>query len=177
MSATNSSFYLRSEDEFGFRRRPKAKPLMPVTSEEIKEIEEAFELFDADKTGTIDYHELKVAIRALGFPVKKADVLKIVRDVDVAETGAINKKQFVNILTKKYNSRDPENEMKKAFKLFDTDRSGAISLKNMRTITQELGEDIHEDELQAMIQEFDLNGDSAIDEGEFVKIMKQTSIY
>ena len=29
-------------------------------------MKEAFELFDTDKTGSIDYHELKVAMRALG---------------------------------------------------------------------------------------------------------------
>ena len=28
-----------------------------------------------------------------------------------------------------------------------------------------------------MIDEFDLNGDTVIDEAEFVKIMKQTSLY
>ena len=39
-----------------------------ITSASIKE---AFELFDTDKTGTIDYHELKVCMRALGFDVKK----------------------------------------------------------------------------------------------------------
>jgi len=29
-------------------------------------VKEAFELFDTDKVGSIDYHELKVAMRALG---------------------------------------------------------------------------------------------------------------
>lgn len=33
-----------------------------------------------DKDGRIDYHELKVALRALGFDLKKAEVLKILRD-------------------------------------------------------------------------------------------------
>jgi len=42
-----------------------------LTDEQKQEIKEAFELFDTDKTGTIDYHELKVAMRALGFDVKK----------------------------------------------------------------------------------------------------------
>jgi len=150
---------------------------MPVTEEERKEIEEAFDLFDADKTGTIDYHELKVAIRALGFPVKKGELRTIVRDVDTKERGAIDKKQFVRILEKMYNARDPDEEIMKAFKLFDTDNSGKISMKNMLAITQELGEDIEEDELQAMIEEFDQNNDGCIDKREFMTIMKQTSIY
>ncbi len=42
-----------------------------ITEEQKQEIKEAFDLFDTDKTGTIDYHELKVAMRALGFDVKK----------------------------------------------------------------------------------------------------------
>lgn len=175
------SFFQRSAaDDLRMRRRAKQdkkRQRMPVTEEESREISEAFDLFDADKTGTIDYHELKVAIRALGFPVKKADVRAIVREVDMSESGKIDKKQFVQILTKKYNERDPVEEIKKAFKLFDTDGSGKISFKNMRAITQELGEDIQEDELRAMIDEFDQNDDGYIDESEFIAIMKQTSIY
>ena len=42
-----------------------------MTEEQKQEIREAFDLFDTDKSGSIDYHELKVAIRALGFDVKK----------------------------------------------------------------------------------------------------------
>ena len=118
-----------------------------------------------------------MAIRALGFPVKKGELRTIVRDVDTKERGAIDKKQFVRILEKMYNARDPDEEIMKAFKLFDTDNSGKISMKNMLAITQELGEDIEEDELQAMIEEFDQNNDGCIDKREFMTIMKQTSIY
>ena len=53
-----------------------------LTEQQISELKEAFELFDTDKTGTIDYHELKVAMRALGFDVKKQEVLAIMRDYD-----------------------------------------------------------------------------------------------
>ena len=39
----------------------------------------------------------QMVMRALGFAVRKRDVLLIVRDVDVNDTGRINKRQFVNI--------------------------------------------------------------------------------
>ena len=50
------------------RKKPKIKELTP---EEDRELQEAFNLFDSDSSGTIDYRELKVAMRALGFAVKK----------------------------------------------------------------------------------------------------------
>lgn len=53
-----------------------------LTEDQRQEIKEAFELFDTDKDGAIDYHELKVALRALGFDMKKAEVVKMMRDND-----------------------------------------------------------------------------------------------
>lgn len=42
---------------------------------------------DTDKDGAIGFHELKVALRALGFDLKKAEVLKILRDYDRQGSG------------------------------------------------------------------------------------------
>ena len=44
------------------RRRARAK----LSDEQVAELREAFDLFDTEHVGSIDYHELKVAIRALG---------------------------------------------------------------------------------------------------------------
>jgi hypothetical protein len=49
-----------------------------LTEDQKQELREAFELFDSDKTGSIDMHELKVLMRALGFDVKKPDIIKLV---------------------------------------------------------------------------------------------------
>eukprot|EP01006_Ploeotia_vitrea_P029924 TRINITY_DN62384_c0_g1_i1.p1 TRINITY_DN62384_c0_g1~~TRINITY_DN62384_c0_g1_i1.p1 ORF type:complete len:184 (+),score=97.51 TRINITY_DN62384_c0_g1_i1:39-590(+) len=148
-----------------------------LTDEQKQEVKEAFDLFDTDKSGSIDYHELKVAMRALGFDVRKAEVLKLMKEYDRKETGQIDYADFVDIMTTKMSERDPQEEIRKAFSLFDDDNSGAISLKNLRRVARELGEVLNDDELQAMIDEFDKNADGEIDEAEFMAIMQQTSIY
>jgi len=148
-----------------------------LTDEQKQEIKEAFDLFDTDKSGSIDYHELKVAMRALGFDVKKADVLKLMKEYDRNETGQIEYADFVDIMTQKMAERDPEEEIKKAFALFDEDGHGVISAKSLRRVARELGEVLSDEELQAMIDEFDKNQDGVIDQEEFMAIMKQTSIY
>ena len=147
-----------------------------MTEEQRQEIKEAFDLFDTDKSGSIDYHELKVAMRALGFDVRKQEVLKLMKEFDREDTGLIEYASFVDIMTQKMAERDPEEEIRKAFALFDDDSTGAITLQNLRRVARELGEVLSDDELQAMIDEFSSSGTGAINEQEFMAIMKQTSI-
>lgn len=68
-----------------------------LSEEQKQEIKEAFELFDQDHDGAIDYHELKVAMRALGFELKKAEVLKLIRDHDRQADGLMEYDDFVKI--------------------------------------------------------------------------------
>ena len=68
-------------------------------------------------------------------------------------------------------------EIIKEFRLFDDDETGKISLKNLRRVAKEIGEKMSEEELQEMIEEADLDGDGEIDQEEFMRIMKKTSLY
>lgn len=77
------------------KRRTHPRP--ELTDEQKQEIKEAFELFDTDKDGYVDYHELKVAMRALGFDLKKAEVLKILRDHDRANQNLMSFEDFAKI--------------------------------------------------------------------------------
>ena len=77
------------------KRRVHARP--ELSDEQKQEIKEAFELFDTDKDGCVDYHELKVAMRALGFDMKKAEVLKILRDHDKTGHGLMDFDDFAKI--------------------------------------------------------------------------------
>ncbi|XP_019338788.1 centrin-3 isoform X4 [Alligator mississippiensis] len=150
------SLALRNELAVDKTKRKKRREL---TEEQKQEIKDAFELFDADKDKAIDYHELKVAMRALGFDVKKADVLKILKDYDREATGKITFEDFNEVVTDWILDRDPQEEILKAFKLFDDDDSGKISLRNLRRVARELGENMTDEELRAMIEEFDKDGD------------------
>lgn len=157
------------------RSRRAVKP--ELTEDQKQELREAFDLFDADKTGSIDLHELKVLMRALGFDVKKPDIIKLVHDVDPNNSGAVDYEQFLEIMTDKYGERDPDDEISKAFQLFDDDHTGKVSLKNMKRVARELGENLSEEELQAMIDEFDRDQDGEISSDEFMYIMKQSTMY
>nr|XP_031861995.1 uncharacterized protein CI109_002408 [Kwoniella shandongensis]KAA5529067.1 hypothetical protein CI109_002408 [Kwoniella shandongensis] len=117
-----------------------------LTEDQRGEIREAFDLFDVDKDGAIDYHELKVAMRALGFDAKKGEVMKLLKEQG-GEDGLMDFGAFERIMTEKILARNPEHELRRAFELFDDDHTGRISLKNLKRVARELGENLGEEEL------------------------------
>ncbi|GME85017.1 unnamed protein product [Ambrosiozyma monospora] len=148
------------------RRQLKAELL----NEQKQEIREAFTMFDMNNDGFLDYHEFKVALRALGFDMTKKDVLEIINKYDVEDKKLISYNDFYDYVATKIIERDPLDEIKRAFSLFDDDGTGKISLKNLKRVAKELGESLTDDELRAMIDEFDLDEDGEINEAEFINI-------
>ncbi len=53
-----------------------------LTDEELADIQECFDLFDTKRCGSIDYHEFKIALRALGFTLSKNEIVGLVREYD-----------------------------------------------------------------------------------------------
>ncbi|KAF2277161.1 EF-hand [Westerdykella ornata] len=167
--------------------------LAELSEEQREEITEAFNLFDLDKDQYIDYHELKVAMRALGFDLPKQEILSILQTHGVqaappAQPTSSKAKQaaqqayrapprlllpfqtFQTLMAQRILSRDPTEEIIRAFDLFDEGGKGRITLQDLRRVARELGEGLQEEELVAMIEEFDMDGDSAISREEFINI-------
>merc|ERR1719442_33546 len=113
----------------------------------------------------------------MGFDIKKQEAQDLMARYDREDTGYLDYNAFEEIMTARYASQDPMDEIRKAFELFDEDKRGKISFKNLKRITRDLGEKLTDDELRGMIDEFDADQDGEINEEEFVAIMKQTSLY
>ncbi|XP_036176881.1 centrin-1 [Myotis myotis] len=158
-------------------QKKKLGPQPELTEEQKQEVREAFDLFDADGSGTIDVKELKVAMRALGFEPKKEEMKKMVSEVDKEGTGRISFNDFLAVMTQKMAEKDTKEEILRAFRLFDDDETGKISFRNLKRVANELGENLNDEELQEMINEADRDGDGEVNEEEFLRIMQKTNLY
>lgn len=161
----------------GGAAKKKTGAKLELSEEQKQEIREAFDLFDADGSGTIDIKELKVAMRALGFEPRKDEIKKTVSEIDKEGTGTIDFNDFLSLMTAKMTEKDSKEEILKAFKLFDDDETGKISFRNLKRVAKELGENLTDEELQEMIDEADRDGDGEINEADFLRIMKKTNLY
>lgn len=66
--------------------------------------------------------------------------------------------------------------MAEAFAVFDLDKDGFITRSELRQVMNRLGENLTEDQLDAMIREADRDGDGKINEEEF-RAMMSFSVY
>lgn len=139
----------------------------------MEELKEAFHLFDTNHSGTIDAREFKAAMRALGHDIKKADVVQCFAEVDKDVSAALNFEEFVKIIGPRLKDRNSKEEIYRIFKLFDEDNTGRISFKNLKKISNEIGESLADDELHEMIAEADRTGDGLITFEDFYRVMRK----
>merc|ERR1719164_315239 len=142
-----------------------------LTEDEIDEIREAFNLFDTDGSGTIDPRELKAAMQSLGFESKNPTIFQMIAGLDSDSGGQIDFDEFLNVITEKLGDKETRSGIHKIFDLFDDDRTGTITMKNLKRVAKELGETMSEEELREMIARADSRGDGQITLEDFYGIM------
>ena len=64
-----------------------------LTSEQLAEIHEAFDLFDTDGSGYIELKDLKVALRALGFEPAKQEIKRLISDLNNSQKNRDGEKE------------------------------------------------------------------------------------
>lgn len=161
----------------GGAKRKSAAMKVDLTEEQKADVKEAFSLFDTQATGFIDSKDLKVAMRALGFEPRKEEIKKMVAEVDKDNTGKLTLENFMVLMANKMSEKDTKEEIMKAFKLFDDDDTGNITFSNLKRVAKELGENLTDEELQEMIDEADRGGNGEVNQDDFLRIMKKTSLY
>ncbi|KAG0569860.1 hypothetical protein KC19_6G121400 [Ceratodon purpureus] len=141
-----------------------------------EDIKLAFELYDTRKVGRLCYRELKAAMRALECKVNKAEVQKLMHQFSKLDNDEIGKDEFMQIMLRKYKEKNPEVNIGKLFAVYDEESKGKISQKNLRRVAKGLGRALTDEQLEAMIGEFDKDGDGEVNQGEFFEIMKRTHL-
>jgi len=97
--------------------RPRDCEATPCDDEEI------YSEHDTDGSGEVDSKELKEAMRALDFEPEKKETQKMIFDVDGDGFYTIGYEEFRKMMMHKNRSRDPKDEILRAFYLFDDDET------------------------------------------------------
>uniref|UniRef100_A0A8C6GKG5 Calcium-binding protein 4 n=1 Tax=Mus spicilegus TaxID=10103 RepID=A0A8C6GKG5_MUSSI len=144
--------------------------------EELEELQAAFEEFDTDQDGYIGYRELGDCMRTLGYMPTEMELLEVSQHVKMRMGGFVDFEEFVELISPKLREETAHmlgvRELRIAFREFDKDRDGRITVAELRQAAPALlGEPLEGTELDEMLREMDLNGDGTIDFDEFVMML------
>ena len=132
---------------------PPTKEESNLTEEEIEEIKEAFDLFDADGSGTIDPNEVQDAMDLL-CDDPGSTVFRLLKGIS-----KLNRKltfdEFIGYVDDQLGDKKSRQGIENIFKLF-TD-SATISINDMVKISRELGEAMSVEDIEASIRKISAN--------------------
>lgn len=159
--------------------KKKVKELSP---EMVQNIKDCFDLFDQDGSGSISFEELTTALETLGLDTSEKDVNAFIKMGDDDEDAMgddshyqVEYDEFLGMMKKMMQDKSPEDDMKTAFKLFDADGTGKISMANLKQLCEDSGQEIEYEELKDVIDVCS-DGKEEILLADFIRVMKSQGI-
>ena len=147
------------------------------TEEQIAEFREEFRRFDKGDDGHITITDLEVIMNSNGQFPTEAELQDIINEGDANGDMIIDFPEFLAMTCRKVKETDTEAEIKEAFRVYDMDENGFISVAEVRHVMVNLGEfrgkteEEIDQEIDKMIWEADIDGDGQVTYEEFVKMM------
>ncbi|XP_048852340.1 calcium-binding protein 2-like isoform X2 [Brienomyrus brachyistius] len=143
--------------------------------EEIEELKEAFREFDKDRDGFISCKDLGECMRTMGYMPTEMELIELSQQIC---GGRVDFEDFVELMGPKMLAETADmigvKELRDAFREFDSNGDGQISLTELREAMKKLmGEHLNHREIDEILRDVDLNGDGLVDFEEFVRMMSR----
>ena len=150
-----------------------------------EEIKEVFNLFDVERKGIINGHNMKICLKTLGIDMKQKDLedlLKQTYNKDVTQT--FKYEEFYQLVKKKLKEKDPDVEYGEQFKLLCDFKPGderdlmkiTINKEYLTDLAKNVGEIMSSDEIDEMISIVG-GEDGTININQFIEFMKNPIEY
>ena len=145
-----------------------------VVKSDGDEIKEAFELFDSNGDGKINVREIRGAMQSIGYDEKNPTVYEVITELDnprSKNSGGATFNDFCQTVNYRVPEKETTEDLRKVFNLFlDDPNSDTTSLESIKRVADELGENIEEIELNAMLNKASKSG-ARLTFDDFVAIM------
>lgn len=153
---------------------------------DAEEMRTVFEKLDVNKDGVICSDELSGFMEKLGFKMSPEEVQSLVKTVDQNSDGEVDFDEFYALYSSltgaeskqsesddKADEKEHEENLKQAFRVFDKDNDGFITVKELQSVLLSLGlqEGRSLIKCQQMIKGVDVDGNGKVDFQEFKKLM------
>ncbi len=145
-----------------------------VVKSDGDEIKDAFELFDSNGEGKGKVREIRGAMQSIGYDEKNPTVYEVITELDnprSKNSGGATFNDFCQTVNYRVPEKETTEDLRKVFNLFlDDPNSNTTTLESIKRVADELGENIEEIELNAMLNKASKSG-ARLTFDDFVAIM------
>ncbi|KAI9294406.1 putative myosin regulatory light chain cdc4 [Neoconidiobolus thromboides FSU 785] len=148
------------------------KSIANLSEEHIGEIREAFSLFDKTGNGTISTSSVGELLRALCQNPTESELREIITGLP-DNSGMVDFETFLTILQRPGGFK-PAGEVEdfvQAFQVFDKDRTGFISVGELRYVLTSLGDKLTDAEVDELLKGVEVTKEGHINYEDFVKML------
>ncbi|XP_078315546.1 uncharacterized protein LOC111129679 [Crassostrea virginica] len=141
------------------------QPIMAeyLTEEQLREMKLIFNMFDTNANGVIDAGELERVLHAMNQNPTPEEMEEFLVELDPEGTGEITFEAFLDYAPSRFRTEDEEMSMvREAFRVFDKDGSGYITLDEAKDILQRGENSISDEDLEDFFNQSDLDKDGRI---------------
>ena len=144
-----------------------------LQDERRKLMKEILDLFDPQNEGFVKSEDTTKILQAMGRTLEEDDTQNFLQAADPDDTGKISKENFLTTVEALFSlSKDNVNELLDAFKVFDVNNTGKISVKNFKKVLVNIGKNFSEEEADDIIKYINVDKNGNIDIEEFIQVWK-----
>eukprot|EP01113_Clastostelium_recurvatum_P043907 TRINITY_DN733_c0_g1_i1.p1 TRINITY_DN733_c0_g1~~TRINITY_DN733_c0_g1_i1.p1 ORF type:complete len:158 (-),score=48.33 TRINITY_DN733_c0_g1_i1:147-620(-) len=131
-------------------RRPNRETSTVLGDDQVNEFKEAFELFDANKSGFITKDGLKNVLKQFGIRVEEGSFDEMFKEGDSSGQGKIAFPEFMSMMQKRMKQTSNEEILRGAFRSFDPDGLGYVPTPYLRDCLTTMGDKLTKAEFQEL---------------------------
>ena len=136
-------------------------------------MKEVLDLYDSNNEGFVKTRDIAKILRAMGRTLEKDDEQNFVEAADPENTGKISKDNFLATVEAIFSlSKENLNELYEAFRVFDINNTGKISIKNFKKVLVDIGKEFNENDVDDLLKYIDVDKDGNIIIEDFIQVWK-----
>ncbi|CAH0555846.1 unnamed protein product [Brassicogethes aeneus] len=147
-----------------------------IAKDQLRMLKSIFDSFDLEKKGEIAVDMIGQILDMLGQQLTPDELQKIIKEIDEDGNGVMNFGEFAHLaasflIEEEEDTEQILKELKDAFRLYDKEGLGYISVDLLREILKELDDKMTPSDLEQMIEEIDTDKSGTVDWEEFKAMM------
>ncbi|VEN40404.1 unnamed protein product [Callosobruchus maculatus] len=147
-----------------------------ISKDQLKTLKSIFDSFDLEAKGEINVDMIGQILDMLGHRQTPEELAAVVKEIDEDGNGVMSFEEFANLAAKFLIEEEEDTEailreLKDAFRLYDRDGLGYITVDLLRDILKELEPTLSPSDLNEMIKEIDTDNSGTVDWEEFKAMM------